>query len=132
MLFGFGRLEMTRGLKVKGRGRYGNVKKPVFDGIRFDSRAEMGRYCDLKLMEQAGVIRDLELQPRFPITIAGIDIRYAGSNRHLTYIADFRYFDIEKNKVIIEDKKMQSGHRTDVYKIKRALMQAMGLTITEV
>ena len=113
---------------MRGRGRYGNVKKPEFDGIRFDSHREMQRYCDLKLMEKAGVVRDLELQPRFPITIAGIEIRYAGSNRHLTYVADFKYYDNEKEQWVVEDVK---GHLTDVYKIKRALMTAMGNTITE-
>ena len=32
---------------------------------------------------------------------------------------------------VIEDVKMQSGHRTEIYKIKRALMDAMGHPITE-
>jgi len=114
------------------KGRYGNVKRVTIDGHKFASTREGTRYSELKLMERAGVINDLELQPRFPITIAGIEIRYARSNRHLTYIADFRYYDLERSKWVIEDTKMQSGHRTDVYKIKRALMLAMGNEIIEV
>jgi len=132
------------------KGRYGNVKKPEFDGIRFDSHREMQRYCDLKLMQQAGVIKDLEVHPKYPITIGGIEIRirskrYWNEGRHLTYEADFSYIDLEKkpsrdellehgadwHPTVIVDVKMQSGHRTETYKIKRALMTAMGYTITE-
>ena len=121
---------------MRGRGRYGNVKKPEFDGIRFDSHREMQRYCDLKLMEKAGVIRDLKVHRIYPITIAGIEIRiyskrYWKAGRHLSYEADFVYWDCQCKCEIIEDVKMESGHRTEIYKIKRALMTAMGLTITE-
>lgn len=121
---------------MRGKGRYGNVKKPEFDGIRFDSHREMQRYCDLKLMELAGVIRDLKVHQVYPITIAGVEIRiyskrYWQTGRHLSYEADFTYWDCERKDQIIEDVKMQSGHRTEVYKIKRALMTAMGHTITE-
>ena len=134
---------------ARGRGRYGNVRKPVIDGHRFDSKYESERYLELKLLEKAGKIRDLELQPRFPIEIFGLKImmrsqRYP-NGRQLTYVADFRYVDIEKAVlckkcekpllgigVVIEDVKMQSGHSQPEYKIKRALMQAMGYQITEV
>jgi hypothetical protein len=115
---------------MKGAGRYGNVKKTEVDGIVFASGREAHRYQELKLLQRACLIRDLELQPRYPITIAGVEIRYCGSNRHLTYVADFRYFDCKHLKTVIEDVKMQQ-HRDPVYKIKRALMRAMGHTITE-
>ncbi len=118
-------------------GRYPNVDRRIVDNIKFDSGHEMQRYLDLKLFERAGVIRDLELQPRFPITIAGVQIRmlskrYHQQGRHLTYVADFRYFDIENDCIVIEDVKMQSGHLTEGYRIKRALVAAMGVEITEV
>jgi len=42
--------------------------QPVtIDGIRFASKREGKRYSELKLLEQAGSITDLKLQPRFPI-----------------------------------------------------------------
>lgn len=118
------------------RGRYGNVKKPIEDDIRFDSMRELNRYREHKLELKAGVIRDLEVHPKFPITIMGVEIRiyskrYHKTGRHLVYEADFGYFDVEKNEKIIEDVKMGSGHRTEIYKIKRALMKAMGYEITE-
>lgn len=122
---------------MRGRGRYGNVKKPMFRGRRFDSQRELNRYLELRMLRAAGVIRDLELQPSYPIEIAGIKImlkskRYHIHGRQMVYIADFRYFDIEMEDVVIEDVKMQSGHRDRVYCIKRALMEAMGYRIHEV
>jgi len=124
------------------RGRYGNVKRYVAaDGTKLDSGREYKRYQDLLLLERAGEISKLEVHPRYKIVIGGVPVmmkstRYP-NGRHLTYVADFTYLlvsgvgaDKEAERVI-EDVKMQSGHRTEVYKIKRALMDAMGLTITE-
>lgn len=120
------------------KGRYGNVNKIIEDGIRFDSKREYLRYKDLKLLERAGEIRDLEVHPKFPITIGGVPIMVSSNqhnkwDRHLTYEADFKYCERQGAwwPVVIEDVKMASGHRTGVYKLKRALMRAMGYDIRE-
>ena len=42
-----------------------NNKKVQVDMYVFDSIAESGRYKELKLLEQAGEITELTLQPRF-------------------------------------------------------------------
>ncbi|MDD3747626.1 MAG: DUF1064 domain-containing protein, partial [Anaerostipes sp.] len=42
--------------------KYG-ARKTVIDGITFDSKREAKRYQELKLLEQAGEISYLELQP---------------------------------------------------------------------
>jgi hypothetical protein len=126
------------GKQVK-KGRYGNVNKIEEDGIRFDSKREYLRYKDLKLLERAGEICRLVVHPKYPITIGGIPIMVSSNqhnkwDRHLTYEADFEYFEAgtEGSTVrVIEDVKMQSGHRTGIYKLKRALMRAMGYNITE-
>lgn len=120
-----------------GRDRYGIAKVHTVDGIRFDSKRERNRYLELKLLERAGVITELELQPRISIIIGGVAIKMISkrypNGRALTYVGDFRYRDLENGGIIVlEDVKMQSGHRPDVYKVKRALINAMGLTITEV
>ena len=109
--------------------RYSNTRKVKLDGHTFDSIRESKRYMDLKLLERAGEISELEVHPRIPITIGGIEIRY-GSGRHMTYVADFRYW--ENGVQIVEDLKMSSGFLTEVYKIKRALVLAMGIRISEV
>jgi hypothetical protein len=128
--------------KPRGKGRYGNVKKITEDGIRFDSKREYLRYLDLKLLQRAGEIQDLMVHPKYPIVIGGIPIMVA-LNQHkpwgrlLTYEADFTYLERvpgtkhNEHRQIIEDVKMQSGHRTGVYKLKRALMKAMGHEIKE-
>ena len=118
-------------------GRYGNVTKPTVDGVKFDSAREMQRYLELKLMQKAGVIKDLELQPRFPIVIGGVKVmalsrRYSRNGRQVVYIADFKYYDIERELEVIEDVKMQSGHRPREYILKRAMVLAMGIEITEI
>ncbi len=122
---------------MKGGGRYANVKKPVFDNHRFDSQRELEHYLVLKLRVKAGEISHLELQPSFKIVIGGTAVmlrskRYHKKGRPLTYIADFRYRDTTTDELVIEDVKMQSGHRDKVYRIKRALMEAMGYRIIEV
>ena len=42
-------------------------KKVIVDDYIFDSIQESRRYKELKLLERAGTITDLELQPRFLI-----------------------------------------------------------------
>ena len=120
-------------LPVKKR-RYSNIRRHVApDGTKLDSKRELERYLELVLLQQCGAITELVVHPRFPIEIAGVPIlikskRYP-NGRKLTYVADFCYR--ERGRTVIEDVKMQSGHRTEVYKIKRALMDAMGHIIQE-
>lgn len=100
--------------------KYRNVKVRI-DGILFDSKREGARYCELKLLEKAGEISDLELQPGFMCMI--------GSIRICKYSADFAYKDNAGNR-IIEDAK---AIRTDVYKLKKKLVKALhGVDIVEV
>jgi len=85
------------------------------------------------LLERAGHVRDLTLQPSWTFSVDGnaVLIRSDGfpNGRHLKYKADFQYFDVRDGKVVIEDVK---GMRTDVYKIKRALMEACyGIIVRE-
>ena len=128
-------IRKTTGTDQK-KGRYGNVNKIVEDGIRFDSKREYLRYLDLKLLERSGEIKELTVHPAFPIIIGGVPIMVSSNqhnkwDRQLTYEADFLYWDNRKGDRVIEDVKMQSGHRTGIYKIKRALMRAMGHEIVE-
>ena len=117
------------------KNRHSNVRKVTIDGIKFDSGSEASRYLDLQLMQTAGLIRNLTLQKRYKITIGGVPVmmRSAGypNGRHMTYVADFVYLDVKLDDWIIEDVKMASGYRTDTYKIKKALMEAMGYEILE-
>ena len=93
-----------------------NAKKTVVDGIEFDSLREADRYCELKLLEKANEIRNLELQPRFLLQDKFKD-KMGTTHRKIEYVADFLYIDND-GKAIVEDVK---GVLTDVYKIKKKM-----------
>lgn len=95
--------------------KYRNKKVQV-DMYVFDSIAESKRYKELKLLERAGEIQDLELQPRFLLQEAFK--KNGKAYRKIEYIADFKY--IENGKTVVEDVK---GMQTDVFKIKHKLFE---------
>ena len=96
-------------------------KKTVADGIKFDSKLEAKRYGQLKLMERAGVIRDLELQPEYELIPS---FRKNGKTwRRTVYKADFRYILCEDDKIIIEDVKGSTVVITDVFRLKQKLFE---------
>ena len=91
----------------------------VIDGIRFPSKKEGRRYKELKLLERAREIMELERKPNYDLVVNGIKIT--------TYQGDFQYF--EKGQPITEDTK---GYQTREYKIKKKLMLALyGIKIRE-
>ncbi len=93
------------------RNKYGAIKTTV-DGIKFDSKKEAARYRALVLLQKAGHISDLSLQPRFDLIINGTKIGF--------YKADFKY--TQDGKVVVEDVK---GVLTPVYKIKKKMIKAI-------
>ena len=96
-------------------------KKTVADGIKFDSRLEAERYAQLKMMERAGVIRDLELQPEYELIPS---FRKDGKTwRRTVYKADFRYILAEDDSYIIEDVKGSTAVITDVFRLKQKLFE---------
>ena len=97
--------------------KYGAVRTAV-DGITFHSKAEASTYADLKLMERGGLIRNLELQPSFPIVIIGLD----GSETTVAhYRADFRFFDVPQQRVRVLFTK---GVDTRLSDLKRKIVHA--------
>ncbi len=99
-------------------------RKVVFAGHNFDSQAEANRYQELVLLQRAGKIKELELQPRFLIQE---EFTYQGKKeRKIEYVADFMYKEfVDKDcmmvRTVVEDVK---GMKTDVYKLKRKLFLA--------
>ena len=93
------------------------------DGITFDSKKEASRWCELKLLERAGLIRDLTRQRRIEL------IPKVGRHRARYYVADFEYLDTETGKMVLEDVK---GVHTQVYELKKAIIRwRYGIEITE-
>lgn len=105
-----------------GGGNKFGAEKAEADGYTFDSTLERDRYLQLTTLQRAGVIRSLELQPRFVCVVNGIKVT--------SYKADFRYTDVETGEEVIEDTK---GQRTEAYVVRKKLAQALfGITVIEV
>lgn len=89
-----------------------NNKKTTVNKQTFDSKREARRFLQLKSLEKAGQIFDLQCQVKFEL------IPKQDGERACNYIADFVYKDAD-GRVFVEDVK---GTKTDVYKIKKKLM----------
>lgn len=97
--------------------KYKNIKITT-NGIKFDSKLEAQRYKELILLQENGVIEQLELQPKFRLangfkmnTNKGLKTIYP-----MQYFADFKY--LKNGLVIVEDTK---GVETKDYIIKKKL-----------
>lgn len=111
--------------KKYGLSKYGNKKIKTDEGT-FDSKLELQRWHQLKLMESAGTISDLERQ--VPFELAPSMVIQGRKKPPLKYVADFVYK--QGGEKIVEDAK---GVLTDVYIVKRHLMAAFhGVHIKEI
>lgn len=117
--------------------KYGN-RKAYAEGLAFDSKKEACRYAELRIMEKAGVITDLQRQVKFiliptqrePDTVGERGGVHKGKllEKECSYIADFVYW--QNGQRIVEDTK---GFKTPEYRIKRKLMlHVYGIRIKEV
>lgn len=70
-------------------------KKVIVDGEEFDSKKEGKRYKELKLLERAGEISNLELQPKF--LLQDTFKKNGKTYKKIQYIADFMYCQGRKN-----------------------------------
>lgn len=96
----------------------------VVDGVRFASKAEAKRYGELKLLERAGQVRGLLLQPAF-VLHAVREGRLVAVGK---YVADFAYQ--KDGALVYEDVK---GMRTPLYRWKKKHVEAeYGIQIQEI
>ena len=93
------------------------AKKTVAMGLKFDSRWEAERWGQLKSMERAGVVDQLDRQIKYELNVNGQKI--------CSYIADFTYLLVDEDgssRFIVEDAK---GVLTPEFKLKKKLMLAI-------
>jgi hypothetical protein len=103
-------------------------KQVTVDGIRFDSVREANRWQELKLMERAHEITELQRQVPFKL-VPTCKTRRGKTVYGVSYIADFVYKD-KMGRQVVEDAK---GIKTEVYKLKYKLMLWIyGIEIQEV
>ena len=128
-------------------------KKAVVDGIEFDSRAEARRYGQLRILERAGEITDLERQkvyeliPGYYENVPTGEFYSRGAKKGepkvkrvcvelpVNYIADFVYKD-KQGTTVVEDVKGYRDTSSAPYAkfvIKRKLMLwRYGIKVKEV
>lgn len=100
-------------------------KKCIYKDMTFDSKKERDYYVILEMMLKNNQITDLKTQVKFELQPS---FKFNGKTiRSINYIADFTY--IKDGKLIIVDTK---GYRTEVYKLKKKMMQYKGLEIKEI
>jgi hypothetical protein len=87
-----------------------------------DSKKEYKRELELKLLEKAGLIKNLQRQVTFKLQEAFID-SFGKDEKGISYKADFVYLCLEKNRLICEDVKSSMTAKLPVYIIKRKLFK---------
>lgn len=108
-----------------------NNQKTMVDGIKFDSKKEAEYYCQLKLLKQAGEIKDIGLQQKYTLQ-PGFEkngVKY----QPITYIADFVITNNDGTTEVV-DVKPSKTFKTQAYRIKKKMFEYKypELTIKEV
>lgn len=107
-------------MKIFSKSKFKNIKTKI-DGLTFDSKLESKRYEELKILKLSGMVKDYQMQVKFPIVYNGFLI--------CTYKADF-VVSWSNGEKTIEDCK---GVKTPVYNLKKKLLKIiLGIEIVEI
>ena len=122
--------EQYEKLVRKNVNKYHN-KKVIYDGIKFDSAKERNYYLKFKMMEEAGIIKDLELQKKF-ILQNGYTIN-GKKRREISYKADFCYVTTKDDKLHVVDIKSPATAKDKVYRLKKKMFELKyGIELEEI
>lgn len=114
--------KIHQSLKRKTRPPKYRNKKVVVDGHKFDSMKEMRRYQKLMIFVRTGIIKDLELQPAFKISLGGtVDPVTGRKMAARKFTADFKYFDTSLDVVVVEEVKSPGTAKEVAYRLRRQL-----------
>jgi len=103
----------SQGIERPKRNKF-NAKKVKAWGIQFDSKAEMRRYGDLRALQMAGEISNLEPHPKYGL--------HAHGKQMGQFTADSRYHEGEL--IIVEDVKSEATAKLADYKQRIRLFKA--------
>ncbi len=117
--------------------KFRNVKIQTPDG-GFDSKKEYAHWLGLKAQQQAGEIRELRRQVKYPLWAAALNSdgkprtsSYATA-KIADYVADFVFIDALGNERI-QDVKGGNATKTAVYRLKKSWLEwQSGIEIEEV
>lgn|SRR5574341_70292 len=125
------------------RNKYGNIKVE-YDGIKFDSKKEMAFYQSLILRKKAGDIKDFFVKPTLRIYLDSngkartfwihctedrkwFAKGYADCKILFDYTPDFT---VNKNDTWNSEELIDvKGHQTKEFKLKKRILEALGIPI---
>ena len=123
--------ERMKAAELKAQKQGGNkwhAQPTEVDGIRFDSRREARRWVELRTLERAGHISDLQRQ--VVLYLHGKDdVLRTRTGRPMRITVDFSYIDSPTGLRVYEDAK---GKPTRDYEVRRSVAAAQGVEIVEV
>ncbi len=119
------------------------AQKCEFNGEKFDSRKELQRWLELRLLERSGQITGLKRQVKFELIPAQREPNKTGRRggvikgkvieQSCDYYADFVYKDSQGNLCVEDVKGYKQGGAYSVFTIKRKLMlYKYGIKIREI
>lgn len=97
-----------------------HAKKTWMKGRVYDSKKEANRAFELELLAKYGKIKNLQKQVPFVLQEGYVN-KQGKKIRPITYIADFTY--VEDGVLVVEDVKGGIATQTEVFKIKRKMLE---------
>lgn len=101
-------------MPVPKRGNKYGAQKCAAWGISFDSKAEMRRYGELRLLEMAGKISGLKPHPKFKLDL--------GDGSAVSFTPDSEYMDEDQH--VVEDVKSAPTAKKPDYVLRRKMFEA--------
>ena len=99
--------------------------------LEFDSNAEHDRYLELRVMEKAGMISDLECHPSYEILPKQETPPGKPNFRAIIYTPDFRYK--RDGKTVVEEVKSEYTRKEKDYIMRRKLiLYTLGIYVEEI
>ena len=109
------------------------TKAMCSSGHKHDSKKEARRCDELNLMQRAGLIKGLNIQPKYELIPAKKDSTGKTIERQLNYIADFSYTTSDGQFVVEDVKGCKKGAVYNLFVVKRKLMLHIhGIRVIEV
>jgi hypothetical protein len=103
------------------RSKY-NARKKEIDNVTFDSTREAKVYQQLKLMQAAGEISDLQLQPKYVLQ-EGFRDPDGKWHRAIQYVADFAFLRPSEDKTCKQIAVDVKGFITPIFRLKEKMFR---------
>lgn len=100
-----------------------SARKTPCNQRHMHASAKEARRCnDLHMLQRAGQIEALEVEPQFWFVINGVQVKH-GNGRRAGFKPDFRYR--ENGRCVVEDVKGGNATRTEAFALRWALARAL-------